>query len=118
MKQGGDGLAQWLESWTADPKVKRSNLARSTRKTEFFQVKKVVLTRCRCAQTCVYTYAYKRPCTHFRDYTHYTSKLKLNEYYPYRHVKFEIHHSYHLATNSLTLNIQLQSVSHASPKDN
>ena len=28
----GDGLAQWLESWTGDPKVVGSNPVRSTRK--------------------------------------------------------------------------------------
>ena len=50
------GVAQWLECWTEDPKVEGSNPVRSTRKTDFFQVKKVVLTHCRCAQPlCVYT---------------------------------------------------------------
>ena len=28
----GDGLAQWLERWTGDPKVRGSNPVRSTRK--------------------------------------------------------------------------------------
>ena len=63
----GDGLAQWLERWTGDPKVEGSNPVRSTRlkkqhdlrlwdsAAEFFRVKKVVLTHCRCAKPpCVY----------------------------------------------------------------
>ena len=32
-KTKGDGLAQWLERWTGDPKVEGSNPARSTRNT-------------------------------------------------------------------------------------
>ena len=39
----GDGFAQWLERWTRDPKVEGSNPVRSTRKTFFPRVKKVVL---------------------------------------------------------------------------
>ena len=95
----GDGLAQWLERWTADPKVEGSNPVWSTRKTlcvwpvltkrvaqrrinacyrwrsegqsptsaEFFQVKTVVLTRCRCSQPpCVYA-RIERPCAHVKD---------------------------------------------------
>ena len=31
--KGGDGLAQWLEPWTGDPKVEGLNLVRSTSKT-------------------------------------------------------------------------------------
>ena len=54
----GDGLAQWLVRWTAgDPKVEGSNPVRSTRKTEFFRVKKVV-----CPTPVLYTDAYERPC--------------------------------------------------------
>ena len=54
---GGDGLAQWLERWTGDPKVEGSNPVRSTTKNKFLWVNKVVLTRCRCAQPpCVYCY--------------------------------------------------------------
>ena len=50
----GDGLAQWLECWTGDPKVEGLNPVRSTKKY-FIRVKKVVLTRCRCARPpCVY----------------------------------------------------------------
>ena len=66
---GGDGLAQWLERWTGDPKVEGSNPVRSTRKTfKFFRVRKVVLTRCRRAQPPrVNTHAYERPCTHVKD---------------------------------------------------
>ena len=34
----GDGLAQWLERWTGDPKVERSNPVRSTKNNfEFFR---------------------------------------------------------------------------------
>ena len=37
----GDGLAQWLERWTGDPKVEGSNPVRSTRKTSsVFESKK------------------------------------------------------------------------------
>ena len=36
----GDGLAQWLEHWTGDPKVEGSNLIRSTRKTLSFSESK------------------------------------------------------------------------------
>ena len=52
----GDGLAQWLERWTGDPKVEGSNPVSSTRTlVGFSESKKVVLTRCRCAQTpCAY----------------------------------------------------------------
>ena len=67
MHTQGDGVAQWLEHWTGDPKVEGSNPVRSTIKT-FFRVKKVVLTRCWCAQPlCVYMHAYERPCTHIKD---------------------------------------------------
>ena len=58
----GGGLAQWLERWTGDLKVEGSNPVRSTRKTEFFRVKNVVLTRCRCAQP---------PCVCIRTHTKY-----------------------------------------------
>ena len=47
----GDGLAQWLERWTGDPKVESSNPVRSTRKMSFSESKKVMLACCRCAQT-------------------------------------------------------------------
>ena len=33
MRRRGDGLAQWLEHWTGDPKIEGSNPIRSTRKT-------------------------------------------------------------------------------------
>ena len=59
----GDGLAQLLERWTGDPKVKGSNPISSTKKT----FKKVVPTRCWCAQPRVYTHTYERPCTHVKD---------------------------------------------------
>ena len=36
----GDGLAQWLEHWTGDLKVERSNPVRSTRKTLCFSESK------------------------------------------------------------------------------
>ena len=36
----GDGLAQWLERWTEDPKVEGSNPVRSTRKTLSFSESK------------------------------------------------------------------------------
>ena len=53
----GDGLAQWLERWIGDPKVEGSNPVTSTRKTEFFRVKKVVLAHFRWAQPqCVSLY--------------------------------------------------------------
>ena len=53
--QWGDGFVQWLERSTGDPKVEGLNPVRSTRKTEFSPVKKVVLNRYRCAQPlCVY----------------------------------------------------------------
>ena len=56
----GDGLAQWLELWTGDPKVEGLNPVRSTRKTVFFLVKNIVLTRCWCAQPpCVYARKWK-----------------------------------------------------------
>ena len=59
----GDRLAQWLERWTGDPKVEGLNPVMSTRKTEFFRVKKVVPSRYRCAQPpCVYI------CTHTKDH--------------------------------------------------
>ena len=61
----GDGLAQWLEHWTGNPKVEGSNPIRGTRKTEFFQVKKVVLTRCQCVQPlCVHARIWKTVCTY------------------------------------------------------
>ena len=58
-----DGLAEWLERWVEDRKVEGSNPVNSARKTEFFRVKKVVLTPCRCARSNprVYTHAHKRP---------------------------------------------------------
>ena len=37
---GGDGLAQWLERWTEDPKVDGSIPVRSTRKTLSFSESK------------------------------------------------------------------------------
>ena len=46
-------MAQLVERWTQDPKTGGSDpsLARSIRKIcEFFRVKNVVMTRCRCAQ--------------------------------------------------------------------
>ena len=47
----GDGLAQWLERWTEDPKIEGSNPGRSTRKPlSSYRVKNVVLTRCQCVQ--------------------------------------------------------------------
>ena len=52
----GDGVAQWLERRTQDPKARGSNPVRSTRNIcKFFRVKNVVLPRCRCAEPpCVY----------------------------------------------------------------
>ena len=57
LKLLGEGVAQLVERWTRDPKTRGSNAVRSTRKNcEFFWVKNVVLTHCRCAQLpCVYT---------------------------------------------------------------
>ena len=53
-------LSGYLERWTGDPKVEGLNPVRSTRKTEFFWVKKIVLTRCLCAQPlCVYKHIRK-----------------------------------------------------------
>ena len=37
----GDGLAQWLERWTGDPKVEGSNPARSTTKLSFSESKRL-----------------------------------------------------------------------------
>ena len=54
--------------WRFYPKVEGLNPVRSTRKTELFWVKQVVLTHCRCAQpSCVYMHSYERPCTHVKD---------------------------------------------------
>ena len=52
----GDEVAQWVERRTRDPKDQGSNPVGSTRKNcEFFRVKNVVLTGCRCAlPPCVY----------------------------------------------------------------
>ena len=36
----GDGMAQWLERWTGDPKVEDLNPVRSTRKTLSFSESK------------------------------------------------------------------------------
>ena len=45
----GDGVAQLVERRTRDPKDRGSNPVSSTRKKcEFFRVKNVVLTPCRC----------------------------------------------------------------------
>ena len=38
----GDGLAQWLERWTRDPKVEGSNPIRSARKTLSFSESKML----------------------------------------------------------------------------
>ena len=37
---GGDGLAQWLERWTGDPKIEGSNPVRSTKKPLSFSESK------------------------------------------------------------------------------
>ena len=51
-RRSGDGVAQWVERRTRDPKTRGSNPVKSTRKMcAIFRVKNVVLTRCRCAQT-------------------------------------------------------------------
>ena len=54
----GWGVGSVVRAWTGDPKVEGSNPVRSTRKPWVFSgVKKVVLTRCWCAQAlCVYTH--------------------------------------------------------------
>ena len=63
----GDGLAWWLERWTRDPKDQGSNPVRSPRFFgEFFQVKNVVLTRCRCALQPLCVYAHTRMITYAR----------------------------------------------------
>ena len=56
---GVTGLAQWLERWTGYPKGRGFESRQKHNKNfEFFRVKKVVLTRCRCAQppVCVRTH--------------------------------------------------------------
>ena len=56
----GDGVAQFVEHWTQDPKTQCSNPVRTTRKNcEFFQVKNV-MTHCRCAQPLCVLYAHIR----------------------------------------------------------
>ena len=64
----GDGLAQWLERWTRDPKVEGSNPARSARKTLSFSESKRL---CRLAvgvpNLHVYTQAYERPRAHVKN---------------------------------------------------
>ena len=65
----GDGVAQWLERWTGDPKVEGSNPVKSTRKSLSFQSQKG------CADSlsvcpnlvCIHAHAYERPCTHVKD---------------------------------------------------
>ena len=54
----GDGVAQLVERRTRDPKDRGSNPVRGTRKNcEFFRVRNIVLTRCRCVQPpCVYAH--------------------------------------------------------------
>ena len=60
---GGDGVSQWVERRPQDPMdsmTRGSNPVRNTRKMcEFFGVKHVVLTRCRCSPIplCIYTHA-------------------------------------------------------------
>ena len=57
----GDGLDQRLEHWTGDPKVEGSNPVRSTRETEFFRVKQIVLTLLVCpTPVCIRSYTYAR----------------------------------------------------------
>ena len=45
----GDGVAQLEERQTRDPMVRTPPASGPQEKVEFFQVKNVVLTRCRCA---------------------------------------------------------------------
>ena len=61
-----DGLAQWLERWTGDPKVEGSNPVRSTRKT-FLSQKGCADSLSVCPTPHVHTHAYERPCTHVKD---------------------------------------------------
>ena len=65
----GNGLAQWLERWTGDPKVEGLNPVRSTRKTWFFfQSPKGCADSLSVSPIPVcYMHAYERPCTHVKD---------------------------------------------------
>ena len=90
----GDGLAQWLERWTGDPKVEGSNPARSTKKRctvtagfscergpELSMGKISNTTRMKCAQekkrkrTYARTHRQTQTQTHIHT-THYTQQIK------------------------------------------
>ena len=73
LKEGcfwGDRLAQWLERWTGYKGRGFESHQEHTKNFEFFRVKKVVLTRCRCAQLlCVYERIRScSPCQSLMDY--------------------------------------------------
>ena len=60
-----DGLAQWLECWTGDPKIEGLNPVRSTRKAlSFSKSKRLCGLAVGVPNPCVYTQTYERPCTH------------------------------------------------------
>ena len=64
----GDGLAVFLERWTGDPKVEGLNPVRSMRKASFSESKRLCWLAVGVPNPRVYTQAYERPCTYFKDY--------------------------------------------------
>ena len=66
------GVTGWLSGQRVGVEIQRSRVripsGAQEQTCEFFGVKTVVLTRCRCAQSpCVY--ACERPCTHVKDHS-------------------------------------------------
>ena len=62
----GNGLAQWLEHWTEDPKVKGSNPVRRTRKT-FLMSQKGCADSLSMCPTPVCISRIRKTCTHVND---------------------------------------------------